>query len=330
MPLAMIRGGTGQIGRAIATRLVADGWDVRLLSRHAPKEALPAPHVSVDPGDPHAFTNAVGDGADLLVDCVAFDAPDADRLLAVQGAVGRIIAVSSASVYCDDQGRTLDLAATLGFPDYPVPITEAHPTVAPSPATYSSRKAAMEARLLQGARIPVTILRPCAIHGAHSAHAREWWFVKRLLDGRAQIPLVDGGTSRFQTTAASGIAEAVVLAAAGKTNQIVNVADSDAPSVAEIGQTIMAIMGKTAMLVPLAEDREESDVGVTPWSIPQPLICASSLPPQPTYAQSVAPAIAWLMAATAGKDWRALIPQLAAYPRDHFDYAAEDAMLVVR
>lgn len=66
----------------------------------------------------------------------------------------------------------------------PVPIREDKPTVPPAPATYSTCKVAMERRRLHRARILVILLRPCATEGSQSKHARAWWFVGRLLDGR--------------------------------------------------------------------------------------------------------------------------------------------------
>jgi nucleoside-diphosphate-sugar epimerase len=324
MPSALIIGGTGQIGLAVAQRLFSEGWDVRIASRMRPPDDLAWPHVCLDHSEPGAILRALGGGADLLVDCVAFSAVDADTLLAAQSHVGHIIVVSSASVYCDAEGRTLDEAGVCGFPHFPVPIPESHPTVAPGNATYSTRKVAMERCLLDHANIPVTILRPCAIHGPHSKHAREWWFVKRLLDGRARIPLAYAGQSRFQTTSTEAIAEAVMCAVLGQMPTILNVADSDAPTVIEIGHAIMAAIGLHAELVPLAGQTAAPTVGLTPWSVARPMICASSLPPYRGYAETVPGAINWLVGVTQGCDWRRVLPQLAAYPRDHFDYAAED------
>jgi nucleoside-diphosphate-sugar epimerase len=327
MPSALIIGGTGQIGRAVAQRLTCEGWQVRLASRTTGQEPPDAQHILLDPTTPEALQHAIGQGVDLLMDCVAFSDADADRLISVQSMVGRIVAVSSASVYCDAQGRTLDEAAECGFPHFPVPIPESHHTITPGPATYSTRKVAMENRLLDSASIPVTILRPCAIHGPHSKHAREWWFVKRLLDGRRHIPLAHGGQSRFQTTSTFAIAEAVLHAALGRADAVVNVTDSDAPSVIDIGRAIMVAMGADAELVPMADDPKLPGVGLTPWSVERPMVCASSLPPFKAYAETVPAAVAWLLSALRGRDWREVLPQLVAYPGDHFDYAAEDAVL---
>ncbi|MEM7641560.1 MAG: reductase [Pseudomonadota bacterium] len=323
---AFIIGGTGQIGLAVARRLAAEGWSVRLGARGAPPVDGPWRPVEMARDE---IGGALGDGADLVVDCIAFDGADADRLVALRDRVDRFVAVSSASVYADPEGRTLDEARQTGFPRFPVPIPVGYSTVAPGPETYSTRKVEMERRLLGGAAGRATVLRPCAIHGAWSKHAREWWFVKRLLDGRAAIPLAYGGRSRFQTTSVAAIAEAVLAAADGRSAEIVNVADGDAPDVAEIGRAIMAEMGVTADLVGLPDVPFPPELGVTPWSVERPLLMDAPQPEAGTYAESVGPAVRWLVDVVARGDWRALVPQLAAYPRDHFDYALDDRGLAV-
>ncbi|MGD0205854.1 MAG: hypothetical protein ABSB57_05410, partial [Dehalococcoidia bacterium] len=77
-------------------------------------------------------------------------------------------------VYADYQGRTLDEARERGFPVFPVPIPESQPRTAPGDATYSTRKVAMEDVLLEGARVPLTILRPFAVHGSGCRAPRDW------------------------------------------------------------------------------------------------------------------------------------------------------------
>ncbi|WP_034816499.1 NAD-dependent epimerase/dehydratase family protein, partial [Ensifer sp. BR816] len=250
---AFIIGGTGQIGLAVAQRLARDRWQIRLVSRSPAPIPGPWQQVAADREDRAALHEAAAGGADLLLDCVAFDVRHADQLLGLQASVGHIAVISSASVYCDAQGRTLDEASERGFPNYPVPIREDHRTVEPGPQTYSTRKAAIERRLLDTASTKVTVLRPCAIHGPCSKHASEWWFVKRLLDGRKRIPLAYGGRSRFQTTSTKAIAEAVIFALSSSRSQALNVVDADAPTVAEIGRAIMGAMGRHAELLGLPD-----------------------------------------------------------------------------
>jgi nucleoside-diphosphate-sugar epimerase len=329
MSTAFILGGTGQIGLAVAERLAGDGWEVRLVSRAPPPISGPWQHVAADREERGALRKALADGADLVLDCVAFDVRHADQLLDLQDAIGRLAVVSSASVYCDAEGRTLDEAKECGFPDFPEPIREDQRTVEPGPQTYSTRKVAIERRLLDEASIPVTILRPCAIHGPHSKHAREWWFLKRLLDGRKRIPLAYGGRSRFQTTSTQAIAEAVRFSLSSNGPQVLNVADADAPTVAEIGHAIMDAMGRHADLMGLPDAPYPPVLGATPWSVEKPMVCASSVPSAETYAQAVPRAIRWLVAATQDQDWRELLPQLTVYPERYFDYDVDDQALTV-
>ena len=64
----------------------------------------------------------IGQDADIVIDTVAFDATHADQLLEIQADIGSFIVISSSSVYCDDQGRTLDEARLNGFADLPNPV----------------------------------------------------------------------------------------------------------------------------------------------------------------------------------------------------------------
>ena len=129
-------------------------------------------------------------------------------------------------------------------------MTEEQLTVDPGPSTYSTRKIAMERALLDGATCSAAVLRPCAIHGPFSAHPREWWFVKRLLDGREKIPLAYSGDSQFQTSAISNIAALVSALSVRKADGIFNIGDPDSPSVLEIGNAIIAACGIEAALIP--------------------------------------------------------------------------------
>ncbi|WP_428028352.1 NAD-dependent epimerase/dehydratase family protein, partial [Altererythrobacter sp.] len=285
--------------------------------------------VGLDRSEDGAIGVAIKDGCDLLFDTVAFDQIHARQLLEVQHHVGQIIAVSSASVYRDDQGRTLDEARENGFPELPEFMTEEQATVEPGPHTYSTRKVAMERALLEGTRVPAAILRPCAIHGPFSTHPREWWFVKRLIDGREAIPLAYHGLSRFQTSAAANIAELVSAITSGSAEGIYNIPDPDAPNVHEIGQAIVSACAKKAEFIQVAKGAKPPSIGVTPWSIPKPFTISDSrarglgYEPVGDYRSTVAASCAWL-ANQPSERWKNLFPQLAAYPHDLFDYTSED------
>jgi nucleoside-diphosphate-sugar epimerase len=206
-------------------------------------------------------------------------------------------------------------------------VTEAHPTVPPADATYSTRKVMMERTLLDGARVPVTVLRPCAIHGPGSSHAREWWFIKRALDSRRRVPLAYCGRSRFHTTAAETIAETCRVSVEAGGSRILNVGDPDPPDVAEIGRLIGEAMRHEWHFMPVAEGL--GLVGRTPWSVPRPFLMDTvssqrlGVQARP-YAHFVPSTCAALIEAASTQSWEQAFPALARYPYDLFDYAAED------
>jgi nucleoside-diphosphate-sugar epimerase len=328
---ALLIGGSGQIGRAVAARLLTAGWDVTCAQtrpERVPQALIQAGAsiVALDREAPGALAAATVPGFDAVIDMVAYDEGHARQLLAVQGDIGAFVVMSSGSVYRDAEGRTLDEARETGFPQFPVPIPETQPTVPPGPATYSTRKSALEQTLLQEAATPVTILRPFAIHGEGSGHCREWWFVKRLLDGRTRIPLVLRGESRFHTTATANIAELVATVLAAPRTQVLNAADPEAPSVADIGRAIAAVYGASPELVLLDGPRRD-DVGRTPWSVPSPLVADMSAAAAIGYRAVTTYADAVALACRSAEARAAAGEPFAPYFAGTFDYAAEDRVM---
>jgi nucleoside-diphosphate-sugar epimerase len=336
---AFIIGGTGQIGRAVASNLIERGWDVVISSRRKlpPTDVLiarGATCVTLDRDQPGALARAVDAGADAVIDTIAFDDGHARQLLDLQGSVGSFVVISSASVYRDEHGRTFDEGPLNGYPEFSEPIVETQSTVDPGPQTYSTRKAALERLLLDRATLPVTILRPCAIYGPHSTHRREWWFVKRMLDRRPVIPLAYAGRSRFHTTAVENIARLITTTIDLPGNRILNIADPSAPTVEEIGMAIARHMHFCGKIRPLevGDDRGSAPIGSTPWSIPGSFVvsmdraAALGYKPAASYDDAVKHSCDWL-SKWPSEGWRDRFPILAGYPRNLFDYAAEDIWL---
>jgi nucleoside-diphosphate-sugar epimerase len=331
---AIVLGGTGQIGRAVIDRLLAAGWTVTSVARQVPTAApAGARFAAVSRQDSQALRRVIGDGADALIDVTAYDAEDGRQLLDLRNDIGALVVISSASVYRDAQGRTLDEAATHGFPELPDPIAEEQPTVAPGSETYSTRKIALECLLLDQASCPVTVPRPCAVHGVGSRHPREWWFVKRMLDNRPLIPLAFEGRSRFHATSTLNIAELVAVALDRPGSRVLNIADPVAPSVAEIGAIIGQRMNYAGRLVGMSEACFPKRIGRTPWSTPAPFVLdtraakALGYAPVADYAATAGAIIDDLVRRAAGRDWREVFPVLAEYPYEQFDYGAEDLAL---
>ncbi len=339
---AFLLGGTGQIGRAAASRFLAGGWDVVLASRGErpiPEHLRDVSRVQVDRADTDALRKVLGSGVDVLVDVVAFEPEHAQQLLSLNDVVRSLIVISSGSVHIDGQGRSLDEATNADeFPDHSGPILETQPTVPPGDATYSTKKVAIEQTLLEQDRVTVTIVRPWAIYGPGGSLSREWYFVKRALDGRRLVLLGDRGRGRFQTTSTENLAELILLAADRPRTGVFNCGDPDPPRVLDIARAIGNAMDCewTEILFEWAEpwQRGVERVGDTPWSGPKSLVADMSLAeiefgyrPVTTYPEAVGATCEWLVSATGAQDWQEVLPGSALHMTDSFDYEAEDAFV---
>jgi nucleoside-diphosphate-sugar epimerase len=332
---AFLLGGTGKTGRVLAKRLVETGWEVTLASRgQRPVEPTgSARHVALERADDGALRRALGDGVDVLVDFVAFERAHAEQLLALDGLVRSLVVLSSSSVYADPQGRSLDDVNEGEVARFRVPLTERDPTVPAGDATYSTKKVAIEQTLLGQGAIPATLIRAGAIYGPGDAASREWYFVKRVLDGRRVVALPHRGESRFQPVSVHNLAELIRLSAERPGRRVVNGGDPEAPTVTEIGRHIAGAMGHDWAEV-LFAGPPRGAVGDHPWGVPHPFVLDMTeaefevgYRPVTTYAKAVKETCDWLVAASEGRDWREAFPTAAKQYADQFDYAAEDAFL---
>lgn len=322
---ALVFGCSGQVGRAVAMEFARAGWQVDAVVRGG--RALPDGLASLQVQRLEAGENRASlmkKGYDAVCDTLAYSGADAADLLAAKRNCGHLTVISTASVYADAAGRGLESAE--GFPEYPAEIREDQPRVPPG-SGYSASKVAMELAMELGAQ--AAILRPGAIHGIGARHPREWWFVKRALDGRRRIPVLDNGASIFHTSSTAGIASLAVHCATHDLAGAFNVADPEAPTVAQIAALIGAHLGHSFDLVAARSD----GVGHTPWSAPRPLRLSTSRARAtgwdggPRYADSLPAYIDWLVERR--NQWQTAFPAFAAYGSDPFDYAREDADLAL-
>jgi nucleoside-diphosphate-sugar epimerase len=259
---------------------------------------------------------------------IPFEAAHAEQLLTLD--VGAIVAISSASVYADDQGRTLDEAHGVDdFPDFPVPIPETQATVEPSDENYSTKKVKLERILIENDRVPAAIVRPCAIYGRGDRMAREWFFVKRALDRRPYVVLSNRGAGHFHTTAAENIGELVRLIATKPRSDVFNCGDPDPPTVLEIARAVGDAAGYRFTEILLPEPAGRGELGQTPWSAPRPLLVDMTKAerelgyrPATAWAKALPRQVEWLIEVTRERDWREVLPRGAEYL--NFDYERED------
>jgi nucleoside-diphosphate-sugar epimerase len=328
VPRAVLIGGTGMIGRAAARALVADGWEVVAVSRSGSLPEglgeLGVESVSADRADDAQLRAALGAGAEVVVDTVAYTREHGEQLNGLAGLAGSLVVISSASVYADDDGRTLDEANDEGdFPRMPVPIPEKQRTAEPGDATYSTRKAELEQTVL-GGPLPATLVRACAIHGPGAKLPRELFFVKRARDGRREVALAWKGESRFHTTSVANLAELIRLAAAQPASRALNAGDPDPPTTLEICEAIGRALEHELEPVLLAEDAFDN-----PWAVPRPFVISMDAAerelgyrPVTTYPEAVRETCAWVVGELeGGHSWE------GTYLEEMFDYAAEDEAL---
>lgn len=294
--------------------------------------------VAADRDDVGQLLAALGNGADLLVDCICYTAVDATRMLRLVANASSTVMISSKAVYVDGAGHHSNSAIA---PQFDRPIPETQPTVAPSNQDHATRegygpnKVAAENVLLDSGR-PVTILRPSLIHGPGALRPREWVFVRRVLDRRPAVLLAHRGAGVDHPTAAANIGALIEAAAAAPGRRILNIADPDAPSALEISRAIATRLGHEWIEV-LLDDRADPTLGRTPWDTPHPIVLDMTAAleigytPAGDYATTVADEIDWLVSAAGGGEGAGALPALDdSFFGPMLDYAAEDRYLASR
>ncbi|SNY67042.1 NAD-dependent epimerase/dehydratase family protein [Paractinoplanes atraurantiacus] len=339
MRSALVVGGTGLIGRAVARRLVSAGWRVTVTGRdpgHMPAdlEVAGVQFRAVDRDDAVGLASAVGGGFDFLLDCVCFTGAQARVLLPLLGDVGSAAMISSKAVYVDADGNHVNSASP---PRFDGPVTERQPTMKPGDMPYNSaegygaNKVAAEHALLDSGR-PVTVLRPSKVHGEGATPPREWYFVKRAVDRRPAILLAGHGRGADHPSAAVNIAALAETVAENPGRRILNAADPDAPDGLTISRTIAALTGHHWREV-LLDDSAPTQLGRHPWHSLPPITldtrAAEALGYRPvgTYAATVTHAVTPLLDQAAHHPaWTppGVDPDLTA---TWFDYESEDAWL---
>jgi nucleoside-diphosphate-sugar epimerase len=344
MPKAVVLGGNGQVGSAVALRLAAGGWEVTASGRSA--ERFPADlrdagirFVRSDRYQPEDLRGLLPEGADAVIDCVGYTAAHARMLLPFRAGIGSLVFISSKAVYVDSHGRHSNSAEP---PDFGGPVTEEQPTMAPSEEIdYNSRegygpnKVAAENVLLDSG-LAVSVLRPSRVHGAGAHPAREWAFVKRVLDGRRHLLLARGGRGVNHPTAAVNLAALAAFCAERPGTRVLNSADPDAPDGGTIARIIAGGLGHQWTEVPL-DETAPAGLGDHPWNTLPPVVLDTSaarrlgFTPAGSYAETVWAEVDWLVQASkAGDPAGVLPPPDDPFFQPFFDYAREDAWLAAR
>ncbi|MDP9067982.1 MAG: NAD-dependent epimerase/dehydratase family protein [Actinomycetota bacterium] len=335
---AFVLGGTGLIGRALVPDMLAAGWELTVASRSGipadARWAAEVEHVLFD-RETASLRDIVRSGYDTLIDIVAYEPEAARQLSELRDRIGAVIVVSTMSVYADDHGRSMDDADTPDhFPDLPQPIPESQRTVKASSATYSTKKVAIEKALLADAKVPVTIVRPGMIYGVGDKSSREWFFVKRVRDGRRHLVLAYEGATPVSVIASRNLAELIRLAANTPGTRIVNAADPQPQTARSIGFAVSKVLDHEWDELLLQGPSPQEPIGETPWSSPGPFVIDIRKAKEELgyegrveYEDALTETCEWLLSATAQSDWTEVLPNAQKYYGSLFDYGAEDELL---
>lgn len=268
---AIILGGTGAIGGAIAKRLLEAGWDVDLSGRDPaamPDElaAAGARFHRIARSDTAGIERLIGTGAELLVDLVAFSAHDVRQLLPSLSLVAGTVLISSRAVYVDTAGRHINGEDT---PRFAAPVPESAPTVSPAgddvdPFTregYAPSKVAAELAALDSG-LPITVLRAAKVHGRWARNPRTRDTVRAMQDPASTVSLAAESTVDH-LVAATNAAALIEVVAGQPGRRILNAADPDAPTAEAIVRSIGTRLGWAGELE-LVE--RGTGRGAHPWS----------------------------------------------------------------
>ncbi|MBU8543934.1 MULTISPECIES: complex I NDUFA9 subunit family protein [Roseomonadaceae] len=192
--VATVFGGAGFIGRYVVQRLAAQGYGVRVATRHPAATRFLTTQgrvgqivpLQVSVTDPAALARAV-EGADVVINLVGILHGDFDR---IQGEAPGLIAAAASKAGARRMVHLSAIGADAG-----------------SESRYARSKAAGEAGVL--AAFPgATILRPSVVFGAEDQ------FFNRFAGMAQMLPFmpVVSGDSRFQPVFVGDVADAVMVA----------------------------------------------------------------------------------------------------------------------
>lgn len=235
----LVVGGTGPTGPAIVAGLQSAGHDVAILhtGQHEVDLGPDVEHIHADPHFAEPLEEALsGRRFDLVISMYGRLAVVAD---AMKGKTGYFIGVGAlfykgwvdSVLHDSEEASTI---TTAEYRDTPVPTSEDEPFEASPGDRFSEKAVSAERLVMQNDRDGVygaIMLRFPRIYGPRQPVPREWCIIRRLLDGRREILVPDGGLLVESRVYAENAATHVLAAANAVhevSGQVFNVADAEA------------------------------------------------------------------------------------------------------
>lgn len=241
MPKALVIGGTGPTGVPIVENLLRAGFEVTIYhtGNHERSFTRPVHHVHGDPRDRDRIASDLGERQfDLTI-----STSGRLRYLAQHLArrTRRFVAITGLPAYHRGMVRP-------GETGLPMPIPETDPVVEDPSEGYGHAVAQGEKLMLQlhnqGA-FEATIVRYTGVYGPYSYVPFEWYWVRRIRDGRQHILLEGDGLGLPQRGCSENLAHAVTLAATSPraAGQVYNAGDERTLTLRALTELIAEALG---------------------------------------------------------------------------------------
>jgi 2'-hydroxyisoflavone reductase len=265
----LVMGGTQFIGRHVVNELLRAGHDVTLLNRGktAPGIFSQLPLIQLDrQSEELERSPELKRSWDTVIDLSAYFPKEVERILSLlKGRCGRYVYCSTISVYSN-------------LADSPLPLLResddlkscsAEQAIDSSMNTYGERKAECERVALaqQAGGVPVVILRPSVVYGAHDHTDRFAYWIFRA-SRQAAFILPDAGLTMTRKTYAPDLAKAFVsaLTAPNALGQAYNIADEETLSFRDTLRQLGVSLGTEPLDHAISIDAAELEkAGVKAW-----------------------------------------------------------------
>lgn len=333
-PSALLVGGSGPTGPAVAGGLAERGYEVTLLHRgtHELAELESYDHLHADPHFREPLDEALtGRTFDVVVATYGRLRVVAD---AVAGRCGSFVAVSGVPVYAGyhEPSRLSPRGMPIGAREDVADAGRAGADATPG-EIFAVKVRATEEHVLSlhaSGAFCGSVFRYPSIYGPRQLYPREWSVIRRVLDGRDRIILPDSGLT-ISTRCAAVNAAAHLLAAVDRPDsaagEIFNVADRDQFSLRQWVEVVAAAAGGSLETVSLPFDL--AGPGRSLFPIPHTdhgLVSTDKVARVLGYVEPVPAAIAladtvrWYLEDPP-------TPEAAGALIDSFDYAEEDRVI---
>ncbi len=330
MPTALLIGGTGPTGPFIVDGLLGRGWSVTVLhsGQRSARYSGPVETLHADPNFAETLLPVLaGRQWDLVIASYG-----RLRVLveALKGHTARLVAITGAT---GGTARADDVRwGALGRPAF---LDEARtlPAAGEGESTLSLRIAQAEAALFEAhaqGHFSVTCIAYPILYGPRQPGATDWAIVRRVLDGRRQFILADGGHKLESRAYAENAAHAVLLAVdqpQTSHGRRYLVADQALHSMRQRVEAVAAHLGHRFELVDLPYDWARPCHPLWRHTRESRVIDSGQIRRELAYVdpvgapEALARSVDWMVA------HRSDMAQVEAQLGDPFDYAREDALI---